>query len=362
MSTLHDPASRLLAAASGLSSSALEPAAWTTSRKDVLSDVLRAIKLTGALFFRVNASSPWGVEVPAANSFAQLILPRAQHIVSYHIIIQGSGWISIGQSPPVEFAEGDVLVIPHEDSYAMRSAPSLRSGLTQEDSLDFFRAMAAGQLPPVVTEGGGGPDLAKYICGFLGCDARPFNPLLATLPPLVRISRPAGATSDLLGQLIDLTLAETPAQRPGAECVRLRLSELMFVEVVRRYLEMLPPEQTGWLAALRDPAVGRAIALIHEQPARGWTLQELADQAGMSRSVLAARFTHLAGCPPMQYLMRWRMQLAARLLADGMAKVSAVGRDVGYDSEAAFSRCFKRIAGVSPTEWRDQRSPASDRH
>ncbi len=231
----------------------------------------------------------------------------------------------------------------------------IASGLTHEDSLDFFRAMAAGQLPFVVTEGGDGPLLTRYVCGFLGCEARPFNPLLGALPPLMRIRRAAGAPSDLLDRLIELTLAEVPAQRAGAECIRLRLSELMFVEVVRRYLEMLPQEQTGWLAGLRDPAVGRAVALVHENPARNWTIEELARETGVSRSVLAARFMRLVGCPPMQYLTRWRVQLAARLLTDGLAKVSAVGRDVGYKSDAAFSRSFKRVAGVSPAEWRDGR-------
>jgi AraC-like DNA-binding protein len=363
MGTLHDPTSQSFAAASVLPQGSgrrpgdVVPGAPPSALpgKDVLSDVLRAIKLTGALFFWVDAHSPWSVEVPRAGSFVDLILPRAQHVISYHIIIQGSGWVSVGHSPPIEFSEGDILVIPHEDPYAMRSAPGLRSGLSEKDSLDFFRAMAAGQLPFVVTEGGEGPLLTRYVCGFLGCEARPFNPLLGALPPLMRIRRTAGTPIDLLDRLIELTLAEIPAQRPGAECVRLRLSELMFVEVLRRYLEMLPQERTGWLAGLRDPAVGRAVALVHDDPARGWTIEELARETGVSRSVLAARFMRLVGCPPMQYLMRWRVQLAARLLTDGRAKVSVVGRDVGYKSEAAFSRSFKRVAGMSPAEWREGR-------
>jgi AraC-like DNA-binding protein len=319
----------------------------------VLSDVLRVIKLTGALFFKVDASSPWSVEVPWASAFAHIILPRAQHVISYHVITEGSGWVSIGEDRPIEFAAGDVLVIPHQDPYAMRSAPGVCSGLTMDDTLDFFGAMAAGQLPLAITEGGGGPERTRYVCGYLGCDARPFNPLLAALPRLMRIPRASRAPSALLDRLIELTLAEIHAQRAGAECVRLRLSELMFVEVVRCYVETLPPEQTGWLAGLRDPAVGRALSLLHAQAARAWTLEELARQAGVSRSVLAGRFMSTLGCPPMQYLTRWRVQLAARLLADGGGKVAAVARDVGYASEAAFSRSFKRIAGISPAEWRD---------
>lgn len=357
MATLHDPASRSHDSASvpkPLPARPRTPAPVPVEPgRDVLSDVLRVIKLTGALFFQVDASSPWSVEVPEAGSFAHTILPRAQHVISYHIITKGSGWVTVGDDPPMEFTEGDILVIPQGDRYGMSGAPGERSGLTPEDSLDFFRAMAAGQLPSVVSEGGGGPVLAKYVCGFLGCDARPFNPLLGALPRLMRIPRVSSASGDFLDRLIELTFVEAPLRRAGAECIRLRLSELMFVEVVRRYLETLPLGQTGWLAGLRDPVIGKAIALLHGDPARTWGLEALARESGVSRSVLAARFAHLVGCPPMQYLASWRVQLAARLLADGTAKVSAVGRDVGYESEAAFSRSFKRIAGLSPAEWRD---------
>jgi AraC-like DNA-binding protein len=357
MGTPHDPTSRSHAETSD--SQAASEVGGDRIRssfpygKDTLSDVLRAIKLTGALFFGVEASSPWSVGVPQAHSFARIILPSAQHVISYHVITRGSGWVRIGNHSPVEFSEGDILVIPHEDAYAMCSALDVRSGLSTEDSVEFFRAMAAGQLPATVTEGGGGQPLTRYVCGFLGCDAKPFNPLLGALPRLMRLRRGTNDVSTLLDSVIDLTLGEASGQGAGAECVRLRLSELMFVEVIRMYVETLPPEQTGWLAGLRDPVIGRVLALLHEKPAYGWTLDKLAHEAGISRSVLAARFTALVGCPPMQYLARWRVQMAARLLADGLAKVSAVGREVGYESEAAFSRAFKRISGISPAEWRD---------
>jgi AraC-like DNA-binding protein len=168
------------------------------------------------------------------------------------------------------------------------------------------------------------------------------------------MKRPADLQNDLLDRLIDLTLAEVRGGGVGAECIRLGLSELIFIEVVRRYLATLDADQTGWLLGLRDAAVGRALALLHERPALAWTLEELAKQSGMSRSVLADRFAHMVGYPPMQYLTQWRMQLAARLLSDGVMKVSAVGQEVGYASEAAFSRTFKRIAGVSPAAWRER--------
>src|SRR5688500_5079815 len=343
MGARHDRSSPALAPAS---------AAVPQGAADPLSDVLRMVKLSGALFFLVDASSPWGVKVPAAGAFAPIILPRARHVVSYHIVTHGAGWAIVPGSEPLRFAAGDVLVFPHGDPYAMLSAPDSPSQFEPEGALDFFRAMAAGELPFVVPEGGGGAERARFMCGFLGCDARPFNPLLATLPRLMHVGPPAGPAEDLLDRLIGLTLAEARTHRPGSDAIRLRLSELMFVEVVRRYLEALPADQTGWLAGLRDAGIGRALALLHERPAHPWTLEQLAAQSGLSRSVLADRFTRLVGQPPMQYLTSWRVQVAARLLADGAAKVAAVGLEVGYASEAAFSRSFKKLAGVSPAAWR----------
>jgi len=213
--------------------------------------------------------------------------------------------------------------------------------------------MAAGRLPSVVLEGGGGPERAKVICGFLGCDIRPFNPVLETLPRLVHLRRPpTSSTHDRLEHVIEFALMESRQRRSGGRCVLLRLSEVLFVEVVRRYLDSLPTGHSGWLAGLRDPIVGRALAVLHDRPVHAWTLERLAKDVGTSRSTLADRFTQFVGQPPMRYLTQWRMQLAARLLSDSTAKVSAVALDVGYDSEAAFSRAFKKIVGMAPAAWR----------
>ena len=323
--------------------------------KDALSQVLRTVKLTGALFFVVDATSPWGVEVPPASVFGPMILPQAQHIVSYHIVLAGSGYASLPGLEPIRFGAGDVVVFPHGDPYAMLSRPGGPPEFAAEASLQFLREMAAGHLPFVVEEGGGGAERAQFVCGFLGCDTRPFNPLLAALPRLLHLKRPADAGTDVLDRLIDLTLAEARVARAGGECIRLGLSELIFVEVLRRYLATIEPDKAGWLSGLCDPAIGRVLALLHERPAYAWSLGELAKESGMSRSVLADRFTHLVGCPPMQYLTQWRMQMAARLLSDSTMKVAAVGQATGYGSEAAFSRTFKKIAGVSPAAWRERR-------
>jgi AraC-like DNA-binding protein len=346
MTSTHDRASESLAG---------------PSISDPLSEVLRRVRLTGALFFVVDATSPWGVEVPSADQFGSIILPRAPHIVSYHIIIEGEGFASVAGSPPVRFTAGDVIVFPHSDAYAMLSRPGERPVLDAGQSVLFFREMAAGRLPFVVKEGGGGQEQARFVCGFLGCDAKPFNPLLTALPRLLHLSRPAVLESDLLDRLIELTLAEARIGKLGAECIRLGLSELIFIEVIRRYLATMDSSRTGWLAGLRDPAVGRALALLHQNPQHSWTLEELAKETAMSRSVLADRFVQLVGVPPIQYLTQWRMQMAAGCLMDGNMKIAAIAREVGYESEAAFSRTFKRITGTSPRDWRRGRSRSAGR-
>jgi AraC-like DNA-binding protein len=317
------------------------------------------VKLTGALFFLVEASSPWGIEVPDADKFAAIILPRAQHVVSYHIVLKGSGWAEIPGGDHVRFEAGDVLVFAHGDAYSMLSAPGQRPEYDEQATLQFFRAMAAGKLPFVIEEGGGGPERAQFVCGYLGCDIRPFNPVLATLPRLLHVKRQRAAPDGLLGRLIELTLMEAQTSQAGGASIRLRLSELMFVEVVRRHLETLSAGQTGWLSGLRDPAIGRVLSMLHAHPAHPWTLGELATRAGVSRAVAAERFTHLVGCPPIHYLTLWRMQIAARFLSDGAMKVAAVAHEVGYESEAAFSRAFKKITGVSPAAWRNRQERVS---
>ena len=323
---------------------------WIGGR-DPLSDVLRNVKLSGALFFVVEATAPWCTDVPETGAFQGILFRRARHVISYHIAAEGSGFVSVAGQAPSAFGTGDIIVIPHGDPYRIESEPGAAPEFDRDGTLQFFRDMMSGRLPFVVAEGGGRPPPAKFICGFLGWDTAPFNPLLAQMPQLLLVRRGRGK-ADLLSQLVDLTMAEMQRSRSGAASMRLGLSELLFVEVVRRHIESLPEGQTGWLAGLRDPGVGRALAAMHARPEAAWTLETLAREAGVSRSVLAERFPALVGHTPMQYLTNWRMQVAARLLAEGPGKVSAVAFEVGYRSEAAFSRCFKRVVGISPALWR----------
>lgn len=356
MSADHDWSSGHVDASSGTVEPVVEGALSTTAggEGDPLSDILETIRLQGALFFLWTPCWHYVEDVPDGQQFGDLILPGADRIVSYHIVLEGPCWASVAGQEPVRLDSGDILLVPHGDAYAMSSQPAAPAAEIDPAALDFFRRMASGELPPLVETGGEGPGHNRIICGFLGCERYAFHPVLDTLPPLVRVPAPAD-TADPLGSLIDFAMSESGQGRGGERCLLMRLSEVMFVEVLRRYLRTAPADDAGWLMGLRDPLVGRALHLLHCHLAEPWTLEELARRLATSRSTLAERFATLVGEPPMQYLTRWRMQAAAHRLADGREKIYAVARATGYESEAAFSRAFKRVVGVSPTEWRDRR-------
>jgi AraC-like DNA-binding protein len=321
---------------------------------DALSDVLKAIRLTGAVFFDVQASEPWVAESPTGASIVTSIFPGADHLMSYHVVTRGTCWGGTLDEPALRLSAGDIILFPHGDAHALSSAPGMRG--TPE--LELFHPPADGQLPFTISMGTPRPDPARIVCGFLGCDSRPFNPLLAALPRVIRVSERAGGA---IGAFIQFAMAESKEPRIGGECVLSRLSELMFVDVVRRYLETLPADRTGWLAALRDPAIGRALAALHRNPAHDWSLESLARDIGLSRSTLAERFTQFVGQPPMQYLTNWRMQLAANHLRSGVDSVADTADRVGYQSEAAFSRAFKKVVGTPPSQWRKHRNGVGSR-
>jgi AraC-like DNA-binding protein len=361
MASSHAQESDALAGASALQGAGRHLEAVGGAGPDALSAVLRAVRLRGALFFLVDGTLPYVAAAPSGPLLATAIDPGAQQIVSYHVVSEGACWCTLAGHEPVRLERGDVVLVPHGDPYQLSSAPGLRSPLPEDEVLAFFRLAAARALPFVISEGGGGTERLGLVCGFLACDRFPFNPVLEGLPPVLRVRAGAGDADDRLSQLAGFAVEVARESQPGADCMLLRVAELMFVEVVRRHVTSLAPgaaAHSGWLAGLRDPAVGRAMALLHARPAAPWTLAALAREAGASRSRLAERFSDLVGQPPMLYLARWRMQLAARLLADGGSKVAAVAGAVGYESEAAFSRAFKRLVGASPAAWRAGRSPA----
>lgn len=314
---------------------------------DPLSDVLRAVRLNAAYFYLVEAAAPWSVFAEPARQLVPRVLPEAEHLISYHILLTGSCWGGL-DGEQVCMEPGDVIVFPHGDAHIMSSDDGYRDGSGRDGT-------SAQRYPNTVLLGPNAARDTTFVCGFLGCDVRPFNPLLSSLPKRVHVPKIAGGW---LSQIPRQVVTESRDARLGSETMLTRMAELMFVEVVRRYVEQLPPQQTGWLAGLVDTVVGPAISQMHERPDYPWTLAELSSTIASSRTVLVDRFSRLVGVPPMLYLTRWRLQLAAEQLARGSAKVAAIGAQVGYESEAAFSRAFKRETGLSPAAWRRARQDA----
>jgi AraC-like DNA-binding protein len=323
---------------------------------DTLSDVLRAVRLTGAIYFSIEASDPWVAEVPVGTAIAPHIVPGVEHVIGYHVITGGTCWGGALDEAAVQLHTGDVIVFPQGDPHVMSSTPGMRAA----PNIDLYRAMSEAPLPMPLVIQGGGADQTRVICGYMGCDARPFNPLLASLPRMIHLRHSADGDTTLR-RLVDLALAESRGRRPGSDGVLARLSELLFVEMVRRYLDTLPAGQIGWFAGLRDEGVGRALQKLHERPAFAWSLEQLARETALSRSVLAERFTQLVGVPPMQYLTQWRIQLAANLLRTGTAGIAEIAERVGYGSEGALSRAFKRWVGMAPAPYRRGEAVAAPR-
>jgi AraC-like DNA-binding protein len=312
-----------------------------------LSDLLRTVRLTGAVYFRVAGGTPWAAEQPPQAAVLPKVFPGADRLIAYHAVTEGRCFGGIVGDAPVALDAGEIIVFPHGDPHVMSSVPGMRAAPATPKK---FATAAAGPLPYFVSYGDGAVS-ARLVCGFLAYSARPFNPLLESLPRVIK----AGARpndSDAIGSLIRTGVAESEAKRAGAESVLTKLSELMLIELVRRHLTDLPAEQAGWLGGLRDPFVGKALALLHAEPARDWTIEDLARAVGQSRSVLAERFTFFVGAPPLQYLTRWRMQLAVEALARGDATMAGIAAQIGYESEASFSRAFKKVVGVPPSQWR----------
>lgn len=316
---------------------------------DALSDVLRTVRLTGATFFDCAATAPWVAESPPQEMILPKILPDAEHLIAYHVVTEGRCFTNIIGEEPIALEAGEVIVYTKGDPHVLSSSPGMRADPLPPDALD---AVTGSQLPFFINYGSDGPTTAKFVCGYLACDAHPFNPLLDNLPSVIKAGDKQGSDAGWLGQFIRVATMESADKRAGGESVLAKLSELMFIEVVRRHLETLPSEQGGWLAGLRDPFVGKALSLMHAKPARNWTIEDLAKDVGVSRSVLAERFADLVGMPSMQYLAKWRMQVAAGLLSSGSANMAAIAAEIGYGSEAAFSRAFKNVVGMPPSAWR----------
>ena len=323
---------------------------------DPLSDVLRSVRLRGSVFFHVSCRDQWAAQAPPSSQIAPAVMPGAEHVIEYHLFTKGEGWVAVDGQPPLRLREGDIVMLPHGDAHVVSSAPGLQPA--EEDNW-LFRMRDDPKPIPITYRGNmvqPGSRLAEedastvIVCGFIACDLKPFNPLIEALPRLLHL--PADGVGAWVAPMLEHAVLETGDRRAGAAALLQRVSEMVFVDGARRYLDSLPDEAQGWLGALRDRQVGRAIGLMHAGPAEPWTLEELGKRIGLSRSALHERFVALTGIAPMQYLTNWRMQCGARLLREGHASVATVALEVGYDSEAAFSRAFKRATGLPPATWR----------
>jgi AraC-like DNA-binding protein len=318
---------------------------------DTLSGVLKSIRLEGAVFLDAEFTAPWCMRGKYGMTSVKQQLAGAEHVVLFHFLTQGSCRVRLAEGGEViEVGAGDLILFPQDDRHLLGS--DLHLAPLEADSLIDAATGVAGDAALVPIRHGGGGVATHFVCGYLACSRSLCRPLFEALPRMLRIPLGEGHTAGLLRELLRVGVRESSASRPGAQSTLAKLAELMFVEALRRHVETLSPQGHGWLAALCDVQIGRALALLHDAPERPWTVDQLAREVAMSRSVLATRFASLVGESPMQYLMRWRLALAARALRSGTDAISRVAERSGYETEAAFSRAFKREFGLPPATWR----------
>ena len=312
---------------------------------DALSEVLKVLQFDSAIFFNARFTAPWCFASPEAETVGRQINAGSQRLLFYHLFVDGSCTVTLDGLPPLRLQAGDIILFPHGDAHTMASSAT-RGPMPSLDLRGLLH-----EKPEELRLGGGGA-ATRFICGYLSCDPVLCRPILATLPRVLTVSLRGDEKTDWVERSFVYAVGEAASTQPGGEGVLAKLSEVLVVETLRRYISQMAQGQTGWFAGLRDRVVGRCLALMHEKPAFPWTLEGLAREVGTSRSVLAERFTHYVGQPPIQYLVRWRMALASNLLRRSSLSVMHIALEVGYETDAAFSRAFKREFGMPPAAWR----------
>ncbi|HEU4713945.1 MAG TPA: AraC family transcriptional regulator [Pyrinomonadaceae bacterium] len=320
---------------------------------DVFSEILRGVVLKGALYFNAEFSAPWGFNTPPAPELAQLLSQDAPHLVIYHFVVEGAGLLRLADDLQIALSAGDVVIVTHGDSHEMCSAAGVGDRFS-----DAMKAKLRSHDLTVMQAGGGG-DVARFVCGFMVCDPLLCSPILRSLPPAFKVNLRTDSAGQWLENLLLHLVEEATSGRAGSAAVLAKMSEALFVDTLRRYLAGLPEQEVGWLAAARDPIIGKSLMLLHSRTAHPWTIAELAKEVGSSRSALVERFTRYLAEPPMAYLMRWRLKLAARALGLTSRGVADIAEEVGYESEAAFNRAFKREFGLPPARYRREQRDAS---
>lgn len=312
---------------------------------DALSELLRVVKLSGAMFYKSGCTAPWCFDAPPSTAFLPYVKADATHVIEFHHITQGTAYVRVG-TETTPLAAGDVVMIPHGDEHRMGNG---HGGQVLAGS-DALPALMSGRI--ALGEFGGGGEYTGLVCGYLACDAELIKPVLTGLPRVVRVNIRTDESGAWLENTLMHAVSQAMAAAPGSHVIIAHMAEVLFAEVLRRYLLGLPAGRTGWLAGAGDPAVGRALAVIHRRPGDEWTLELLAKEVGLSRSALNEKFTRFIGQAPMTYLTDWRLELGAEALRATSRSVQQVAVEVGYDSEAAFNRAFKRKFDLPPAKYR----------
>ena len=316
-----------------------------------LSDVLKSARLSGGVFLNAEFTAPWCLTTKVTRELCAPFPGMANaHLIPYHYVVEGELEASLEGHEPLQLRAGDTILFPRNDAHLIGSDVNLPPAYGR----DFMQRPKHGTV--FIIRYGGGGAVTRMVCGYLGCNGAYAAPIVGSLPAVMRFKVGEAGTAEWLRSTFQFAAHEVVSGRPGSETVLAKLGELLFIEAVRHYVEALPEEQTGWLAGLRDPAIARALTLMHGDISRAWSVEELGRQAGLSRSGLAERFTRLIGMSPMHYLGHWRMQVAAQELTETPASLAQIAERVGYESEAAFSRAFKKAYGQAPATWRRARN------
>lgn len=323
---------------------------------DALSEILSGLKLNGAFYFNAEFSAPWCFSSPPSNTLAALLAPGAPHLVIYHLLIEGRALVELADGQSIELKPGDVVIVPHGDPHQMTSG---RGATATPQASAILSKVKSRDLS--LMQGGGGGDTARFACGYMACDPYISRPILSGLPAVFKVNIRTDRSGNWLENSILHLVEEAASGRVGSAAMLAKLSEALFVDTLRRYVVSLPEQQMGWLAAARDPIVGKSLGLLHSRFAHPWTIADLAEEVGISRSGLVERFTRYLSEPPMTYLTRWRLQLASRSLESTPRGVAEIATDVGYESEAAFNRAFKREFGQPPGMYRRDRKGSASR-
>jgi AraC-like DNA-binding protein len=311
---------------------------------DPLSYMLQSVRLRSTCYTTVRLRPPWGVHIPRTDAAA------------FHAVVSGQCWLQLSDAdPPAALAQGDVAVLPHGEAHTFFDAPGSPVRVLSPIAADVSRASAPQHRADPPENGTGA---TTVICGHLWFDDQMANPLVSMLSPLLHFRAAAdGRAAGWLGPVLEFVALENETRTPGTDAALARLSDVIVIQAIRAHLTQLPPGGDGWLHALADPHLGTALTLIHQHPEAPWTVATLAGRAGLSRSAFAARFTRLAGKPPLQYLTYWRMQQAQRLLQASNASIAQIAAQSGYQTEPAFSRAFKHCTGTTPGAYRRRGQP-----